>query len=532
MNYKYHRKWEEPTFNKDLPIFADFETINWYEKVRLVQLHQGEETHIFDCYYVSIEDIKYYLKDAHLVFHNILFDLNCKEMYNWLPEKIDDTMYMAKLYYPYVPSFSLSYLLQHIGEDGKGGEGSSDWSGVLTEEQLHYAAYDVIALEKLYYKMEGTLTTTSYKLDILNVRYALNYSRVGLKVHEKNRKALIKAAKKALSKIDLPIDLNINSPKQVKDFLGSENSSAATLTDLVLFKGSKDAQKILNVRKYTKQLQFLEEKFNASRVYGFFQPSRAKSGRWTCKDQNLQQLPRELKSCFGFEDSDPRYLVDADYSALELYCLASYTGDEVMYKMLKDGVDLHKFSATQIYNKSIEDVTKEERQVGKTANFSLGYGASAKTYIQMAKSMAGIVLTEQEATQIKAAWLRTYKSVAKWHKTPKRLQGNEITLVETPLGRKVRAEGYNDQLNIPVQGMGAECTKLAIHYLYTELPEARLCLTVHDSITLECESKEEAERQAPILESCMKRAFTEVNKRCKFPDLEIGAEAEVLKVLG
>lgn len=532
MDYTYHRTWVTPTFDKNLPIFADLETIGLYGKTRLVQLHQGNETRVYDCHYVSVEDVKHYLKDTHLVFHNILYDLNCPEFHNWLPKTIEDTMYMARLYYPEQHSFSLSNLLLHIGEPDKGAEGSSDWSGTLTQEQLDYAAYDVIALERLYNTMLPVRACLSYKLDMLNVKYALMYSRIGLKVNEKNRKSLIKDAKKKLAKIQLPETLNINSPKQVKEYLGSADSSAATLTDLVLFQGSKDAQSILDMRKYTKQLQFLEEKFNTDRIYGYFQPSRAKSGRWTCKDQNLQQLPRELKSCFGFEDSDPRYLVDADYSALELYCLASYTGDEVMYKMLKDGVDLHKFSATQIYNKDMEDVTKDERQVGKTANFSLGYGASAKTYIQMAKSMAGIVLSEQEADQIKAAWLRTYRSVAKWHRTPKNLQRGQYTLVETPLGRRVRAEGYNDQLNIPVQGMGSECTKLAIHYLYTELPEVRLCLTVHDSITLECESKEEAEKQAPILEECMKRAFREVNKHCFFPDLEIGAEAEVLKVLG
>jgi len=479
---------------KSRPIFADTETIGLYGNIRLIQLHQDNNTLIYDCNYINIEEIKYYLKDTHLVFHNILYDLNCPQFHNWVPKEIDDTMYMARLHYPHLDSFSLKNLLIYIEEAPKGDEGASDWSGQLTKEQLEYAAYDVIALEKLYNTMLPILNDLSYKIDRLSIKYALNYSRVGVPIHEKNRKALIKEANKKLSKIKLPEGLNVNSPKQVKEFLGSVDSSAATLTDMVLFKGSQNAQNI------------------------------------TCKDQNLQQIPRALKSCIGFDDE--RWLVDADYAALELYCLASYVGDITMYKMLKEGVDLHKYSASQIYNKPMDEVTKDERQVGKTANFSLGYGASYKTYIQMAKSMAGIVLQEAEAESIKASWLNTYSDVARWHRSPKQLDNDQYTLVTTPLGRKVRANGYNDQLNIPVQGMGAECTKLAIHYLYQCEPSVRLCLTVHDSITLECESKEEAERLAPILEDCMKKGFKEVNKHCHFPDLDIGAEAEIVKDLG
>ena len=523
--------WVEPEFDKSKPIMADTETIGLFGQIRLIQLHQKGTTHIYDCNYVLIEDVKTYLKDTHLVFHNILYDLNCPEFYNWIPKDIDDTMYMARLYYPHLPSVSLKNCLIHIGEDEKGEQGASDWSGTLTKEQLDYAAYDVIALDKLYNNVIDIKKDINYKIDILNIKYALNYSRKGVPIHEKNRKQLIRAANKRLSSIQLPEGLNVNSPKQVKEYLGTQDSSAATLTDLVLFKGSKKAQDILDYRKYTKQLQFLEEKFNALRVYGLFQPSRAKSGRWTCKDQNLQQLPRELKSCFGFTEDDPRYLVDADYSALELYCLASYVGDEVMYKMLKEGVDLHKYSASSIYSKSMDEVTKDERQVGKTANFSLGYGASYKTYIQMAKSMAGIVLSEPEDEKIRNAWLATYTRVAKCHRTQKNLQNGQYAIVTTPLGRKVRADGYNDQLNIPVQGMGSECTKLAIHYLYQEVPHVRLVLTVHDSITLEAENIEEAQYLAPILEECMKKGFREVNKHCHFPDLDIGVEAEILKVL-
>jgi len=365
----YYQEWVKPNYDKTKPIMFDTETLGLYGKTRLIQLCQDGKVFMFDCFYIPISQIKEYLQDCHLVGHNLLYDFNCPDFYNFIPKDFDDTLNMAKLTYPYLDSFSLKSLLQMNNLD-KGEEGKSDWAATyLSDEQLNYAKDDVYLLESIYYKMIDIKSDSSYKLDIKNIRYSLNYSRIGLKVHEDNRQELINKAitlrDEALE--NLPNGLNINSPKQVKEFLGSVDSSSATLTDMVLLEQDERAKAILDARKYTKQLNFLESKFNSDRAFGIFHPSGAKSGRWTCKEQNLQQLPRDLKKVFGFREDEEKWLVDADYSALEIYCACAYVGERTMYKMLQNGTDLHTYSASQIYNKPMEDVTKYERQVGKTA---------------------------------------------------------------------------------------------------------------------------------------------------------------------
>lgn len=540
---EYLKTWKDPQLDKSKPIMFDTETLGLGGKTRLVQLKQGDKLFIYDCFYISIEDIKYYLKDCHLVAHNIHYDLSCIDFQNWLPKDFDDTMFMAKLYYPYLDSFSLKNCLRNLNLD-KGDEGASDWSKVLTKEQLSYAAYDVEALDILYHKMISIKDDYSYKLDMYSLRYALHYQLIGMPVHQKNLRSFKTKNRNTLKKIykELPEDLNINSSPQVKSLLNTESANAQTLRDIVLLK--KDnyemAQNILDAKKLDKQLNFLEKFSQQDRIYGFFVPSMAKSGRWTCKSlpganmysQNLQQLPRDLKSVLGYADDDQRYFVDADYPSLELYCMAAVVGEDIMADMLKDGIDLHKYSASIIYNVSMEDVTKYQRQIGKTANFGLGYGGGANMYKEFVKQMASIVLTDQEAVTIREKWLDTYPTVKAWHNNiKKKIFSNDYMIVQTPLGRRMKANTLNDALNLPIQGAGSECTKLSIHYLYQEISNVRIVNTVHDSITLECESEEQAIEQGKILAKCMEKGWNEMNKMMKI-QIPMEVDYEVVKTYG
>lgn len=544
--YKYTRTWIDPQFDKSKPIFFDTETLGLGGKTRLVQIRQNNTTIIYDCFFVSIEDIKYYLKDSILVAHNIHYDLSCIDFQKWISKEIHDTMFMAKLVYPYLESFSLKSCLNSLGLD-KGDEGASDWSKVLTEEQLKYASYDVEGLEELYNRMlakTDILNDYNYKLDMLSIRYALNYQLIGMPVDKKILRSYKMSKNKELTKIysTLPQGLNINSSKQVSSYLNTESANAQTLRDIVLLQKPmhEQASLILGAKKLDKQLNFLEKFSHDDRIYGFFVPSMAKSGRWTCKSlpganqhsQNLQQLPRDLKPVLGYDESDSRWFADADYPSLELYCMAAVVGEDIMANMLKDGIDLHKYSASIIYNVNMDDVTKYQRQIGKTANFGLGYGGGAQMYLEFVKQMAGIVLTIEEATDIRQKWLDTYPTVKRWHENiKKKIFRNDYMIVETPLGRRMRANTLNDALNLPIQGAGSECTKLAIHYLYQEIPDVRIANTVHDSITLECDNEEQAKEQGEILARCMEKGWSEMNKMMKV-QIPMKVEFDVVKHYG
>lgn len=551
----YHKSWVNPSFDRLKPISFDTETcipstsksksatLALYGSTRLIQLAQNGICHMYDCFYIDITIIKNYLENCHLYAHNIIYDLSCPDTNDLKLKQFDCTLYMSKYAAPMLDSFSLASILEYFQLGSKTNEGASDWSKLeLTKEQLKYAANDVLALEKLYSKIKAVTDNNLYKLDILNLKYALDYAKNGLPIHNTNRlRHITNLYNKAYN---LPNTLNINSPKQVKEFLNSADTTSNTLTMLTV-SGNKKAEEILRKRRDTKQLSFLEDKFCFDRVYGIFNPYGAKSGRWTCKgnghsknSQNLQQLPRDLKDCFGFEDTDNRWLVDCDYTALEIHTVACIMGEQKMADIIRTGGDLHYATAEMIYNKPVSEISKRERQIAKGLNFSLAYGGGPSMARLFLLNLTNILLTEEEITVLRTKWLTAYPAIATYHKHVGKHDFNKGPMeVISPFGRRMRANSYTEAINMPCQSAGADCTKLAIKYLYETLPEAKIVNTVHDSITLEVSSEAEGHRQGKILKACMDKSWITLCKAAdkeilKITDLVMDNKYDVIKTLG
>ncbi len=552
MNYHYCQEWTIPLFDLSRPIAFDTETaipetspsrkksLALYGDTRLMQFAQDGECYIYDCFYIDIEIIKYHFIDAHLYAHNAIYDFSCPDLRGWVPKKLDCTLDMMKHVVPRLDGFSLKKALEYYQIGKKGEEGASDWSVLeLTKEQLDYAADDVLHLEVLYDKIyqaaEGYRT---YHLDMRNLRYALSYQLNGFPVRESNRVEKIKEVivKQFEVEMLLPEGLNVNSPKQVCAFLGVESSAAAVLSDLAL-KGNEEAKNILALRKYTKQLSTLEDKFSFPRIYGIFKPFGAKSGRWVCSgngqtkaSQNLQQLPRDLKTVFGFEDDNDLYLVDADFTALEIHTAATIMQEHNLFDEKISCFYLHTTTAIGVYNKEASDITKHERQIGKGLNFSLMYGAGASVAQIFIAQMAGVLLPIEEVADLRWKWLDTYPAIKAYHaKMGSLIRGKKGLQVYTPMGRPIWAKSYTESINVPCQGAGAETTKIAFDLLYKRIPNVKVVETVHDSITLECIGLEEAKRQAKILKSCLDDSWLEISKYLPYKDLVMDNEAVVTK---
>ena len=556
-NYKYLKEWETAPFDLTKPIAFDTETcrpvdskskrktLALYGDTRLMQFCQDGVVYMYDCFFMDIEEVKEYFLDAHLYAHNAIYDFNCPDLHFWIPREIDDTICMLKHAKPEMDGFGLKNALEVFGIGEKGEEGASDW-GVdeLSPEQLQYASDDVYNLEILhdqicYVKEEYK----SYRLDMLNLRYSLNYARNGFPVRESNR----------LKKIDdvivtqfeyemlLPEGLNVQSPKQVCEFLGTPSAGVDILSDIALDEKdarADDANNILKLKKYTKQLSTLKDKFSFPRIYGIFNPYGANSGRWTCKgnghtkaSQNLQQLPRELKSVFGFEDDNDMYLVDADYTALEIHTAATIMGEMKMINIMHEGGDLHTITAMGVFDKQAEDITKYERQIGKGLNFSLMYGAGATVAQIFIANMAGVRLPLAEVEVLRKKWLDTYPAIKAYHaKMGNMMRGRHGMTVYTPLGRPIWAKSYTESINVPCQGAGQETTKLCHMLIAQRLPEAVQVNTVHDSVTLQVKGLEEAKRQAKILKKCLDDSWLMISKDLPYKKLVMHNVAEVTKV--
>jgi DNA polymerase-1 len=397
----------------------------------------------------------------------------------------------------------------------------ADWSGVLTDTMLIYAAYDVLYLSLLWDKVKKRIKTKAYQLDICNLKYAIEYSRRGVMVDldRVHKKLLTSTNKYEKSLTKLPI--NPNSPKQVNEWLGTTSSDKDTLEKLTL-EGNTDAALVRKCRLLSKEVMFLK-RYNRGIVKGFFNPCGAISGRFSCTGGdrfdhvNLQQWAKRLLPVIKAREGN--VIVYSDYTGLELYMAVAWVGEPTMKKLILDGIDVHTYTASVIYKVKYEDVTKEQRFVGKTCNFLLIYGGWHTVLQSTLRAWGGLLISLEEARSIRQAWFKLYPGFVEWHSLNKKLVSIYGYLdVSTALGRTVRCVKVNDALSIPIQGSSSEVTKTALKFLKSRYNDEYLINTIHDSIALECQ-----EGQAPLwvgrLDECMVDAWYEVTKDLEVPDL-------------
>jgi len=444
----------------------------------------------------------------------------------WIPEGIEDTVYLARLKYYTKRKFTFYDCLEYAGLNDelidsidKKEEQKSDWSGPLSKKQLTYAACDVIYLERLYNDLKEHSQSSIYKLDIANLFFAIDYTRNGLPTNQvtvlKHKKDFTIKLEETLEK--LPI--NPNSYKQSQEYLGVSSSSAEVLM-MLINQGDAKAQLVKDARHYSKMLSFLQ-KYKRDVVRGFFQPCTALSGRFSCTGgdsfghTNLQQVPEELQDCF--EVSDDQSFIYKDFSGLELRMCVAYTGEETMAELMRSGADMHGETCKSIFK--TDDFTKLQRDLAKYFNFGLIYGAGPLVLQQTILKGSGVLIPLQEVAELRKLWFEMYFYFAQWHKMFKdEFNVKGFVDVETALGRKVRCYKLTDALNTPIQGSSVEVQKTGLILLKTKYPEVHLADTIHDSNIL-ISKKEDADMWGERLDECMIEAWNYVIEDLADPDI-------------
>ncbi|MFA7158876.1 MAG: DNA polymerase, partial [Kiritimatiellia bacterium] len=136
------------------------------------------------------------------------------------------------------------------------------------------------------------------------------------------------------------------------------------------------------------------------------------TGRTSCSGPNVQQLPREnhIRECIV--PAPGHIFLACDYSGIELCTLAQLTwsrfGQSRMRELINQGVDLHRFTASQILKKNEVEVTSEERRKAKAANFGVGGGMGAKGLVAYAWTTFGVKMTVLEGEQWREHWLNLF----------------------------------------------------------------------------------------------------------------------------
>lgn len=534
---------ELPRFKVDEPIFLDTETDGLYGQVRLLQLFQPSagEPVIID--YVTYEDnfeaLKLELQKHWIVCHNATYDMTVLGI---VPKQLDDTLYLARHAFLKLDSYSLDRIVIACGlgnlyaDIDKKELQKSNFSldAILQPEQYKYAELDVRALAGIWEKLKSYRDIVAYQVDMLSMLYAVQYQRNGIGVNKELVMNDFQDTEDKIKTNELKLNgLNVNSPKQCKEALGADTTDKSALLRLIS-QGSELAKLIFEQRRLIKRRTMLES-YMYDKVYTIFNVAGAVSGRFTASGKGIkqgingQQIPRSCK--YFFHNASPEIAtIEADYSTLELRLAATIFGDNNMRMQLVEGKDLHREVAARLLAKQPEEVIKDDRTKAKAVNFGFVYGMSAKRFMDYAFDNYGLTLDIYEAGKWRNTYFNMYPQIALYHKYIWEHYKDPGFYVQTALGRKIAPKLGTDALNVAVQGSGAECTKLAIHYLVKEQPKYINYITnvVHDSIKLEVPKGIVDEAKAS-LEKAMLKAWDELitSSLCKFKDIPMLVDIEV-----
>jgi len=190
----------------------------------------------------------------------------------------------------------------------------------------------------------------------------------------------------------------------------------------------------------------------------------AHTGRWGGTDNlNLQNLPRQSPLKHAIRAPQGYVMIDSDSSQIEARTLAWLAGQWDLVQAFERGEDVYRIMASAIYNKPVEDITKDERFVGKTTILGSGYGMGAKKFQAQLKTF-GVTIAEEEAQRIISVYRETYPRIPLlWKDCQKALVailiGQRAGLPEDK--PKIYAEGENG-IRLP-NGLYLKYPNLRIH---------------------------------------------------------------------
>lgn len=480
--------------------------------------------------------------------------------------RVDDLFYLVKITYPEFMEFGLKKIVKKLRYT------SGLYQGVKTDEAVKgfvrgayissqaykYAALDVYALSLIWQddKIQRMRKNVSYRVDMESQAYALIYQQNGLLLDREMWKEKLEFATKEVEKYQklLPPGFNPNSYKQVRALLDITKSAHE---DLIEHKGSdsptaKLAGYIIDCKKYMKQKSYLKS-IEFDKMFTKFNVAGAVTGRYTSAGGclvdhfNAQQIPRELQKLFT-QDMGDTSVIDLDYSTLELRLACAIYGVSHMRKQFLEGRDLHVDMALVSSTKTIAPdgypeinhrnllpwghqddkyMNEKERNDAKAINFGYVFGMSAKSYVGYAYTNYGVSVTQQESTNLRTAYFKLYPELAKKHSEVWNNYKKPSYIVETALNRRVKPKLGTDGINIPIQGSGAETTKLGAIYLIRDNPIMLRYIfnVVHDAIysrvpTVEKPKYEDLQRAA------MLKGWTEISKARAFIYKDIPIEVE------
>ena len=411
---------------------------------------------------------------------------------------------------------------------------AEDADVTLQLKQVLYPMVEQIGLQHLYFEIEEPMIAVLADIEMAGVR--IDSEALAVYAVELNRKlAELEAAIR--TEAGEP-NLNINSARQLgevlfgkmriaekpkmtktKQFCTDEDylqsfAHKHRIVDLILeYRGVK---KLLST--YVEALPQLVNR-RTGRIHTSFNQAVTATGRLSSTNPNLQNIPvreemgRRIRRAFIPSDEE-HLLLSADYSQVELRLMAHLSGDESLIAAFAHGEDIHAATAAKLFNKTLGEVTSEERRRAKTANFGIIYGISAFGLSQR------LEIPRKEAKEIIDGYFASYPKVQEYMDNVV-AKAKEEGFVSTIFGRRrylndiashnaiARGLAERNAVNAPIQGSAADIMKIAMINVHRRFAaegiRSKVILQVHDELVVDM-LRSEQERVVAIVTEAMESA--------------------------
>ncbi len=463
------------------------------------------------------------------------------------PELRHNLNYMAETYLGYQP-VSIESLI------GKKGKNQGSMRDVPVEDAKEYAGEDVditlqlknyfepqlkqAKLETLFYDMEVPLVQVLAELEFSGVKvdtnFLANYSEVLAKDIDRLEQQIYELA---------GIKFNIASPKQVGEILfdhlkipyrwkktasGQYSTDEEKLTEYA--KEFPIADSILQHRGLSKlkstYVDALPQLVNpkTKRIHSSFNQALTATGRLSSNNPNLQNIPirtaegRKVREAFIPRDEN-HLILAADYSQIELRIVAEISQDKAMLEAFQAGHDIHRATASLVYEVPYDTVNADQRRAAKTINFAILYGAGAHNISKQ------LEIKRTEAGELIEQYFRKYSGLKQYMDNSVQI-AREQGYVTTLLGRRrylrdinsknavVRGHAERNAMNTPIQGTAADMIKLAminIHKAFQQRAiQSKMILQVHDELVFDVQQSELEEVKKIVVQE-MQQALPNLN---------------------
>lgn len=509
------------------------------DSIRLIAVYGDDFSYVGD----KLQEVEDILSDSTVlkVFHNALFDVSFLKVAGIEVKNYSDTIVMAKIISNSAVFDSLEYLAKKYLnlELDKELQHSGNWQAELTQEHHDYCLKDAEVTLKLFRVLYDLIVERylfpTYRTEISALPSLIELQTNGMMLDKSELRAYLEKLRVQHQELKERLELqlacqNLNSSPQLLKSLQNLGVPIDNVEEKTLKKQSgmfPIVKELVRYKKLTKVLTTYGKNLlllikTDNRVRGNWNLIGTATSRMTCKGPNFQGIPKEIK---GFFHATPGHVfVIVDYSTVELRILAEISGCKKLIDAFNQGLDLHYETAKTVLGK--EDISDDERQIGKVINFGLIYGLTAYGLMNEINQIPGFNINKEEAQNFIDMYFMNYKGVAKYKN--QQLKSPMVTTLggrywDSSNGLKLLKD--NQRLNYAIQASCAEGLKESLALLMMEKKDTwRLVGAIHDELICEV-PEEDAEYAKSVIEKIMINGMRKLVKQ-----VPIEVESHVSKV--